>query len=98
MVFLWGVFLVGSVILRGAAYAWNDNIDQDFDRKVTRCQNRPIARRAVSTTRAHLFTAALTITGLPLLALLSPNCVYHADPTSILFALYPFAKRRKLVK
>ena len=93
VVFLCGVFLVGSVILRGAACAWNDNIDQEFDRKVTRCQNRPIARRAVSTTQAHVFTAALTIAGLPLLALLSPSCVYHAVPISILFALYPFAKR-----
>ena len=93
MVFLCGVFLVGSVILRGAARAWTDNIEQDFDRKVTRCQNRPIARRAVSTIQAHLFTAALTITCLPLFALLSPNCVYHAFHISILFVLYPFAKR-----
>ena len=93
VVFLCGVFLIGSVILRGAACTWNDNIDQDFDRKVTRCQNRPIARRAVSTTQAHLFTAALTLTGLPLFALLSPNCIYHAVPITILSGLYPFAKR-----
>lgn len=93
VVFLAGLFLVGSVVLRGAACAWNDNIDQDFDRKVTRCCNRPIARGAVSTTQGHLFTAALTITGLPLFARLSPNCVYHAVPITILFALYPFAKR-----
>ncbi len=93
VVFLSGVFLVGSVILRGAACAWNDNIDQDFDRKVTRCRNRPIARGAVSTSQGHLFTASLTITGLPLFVLLPPKCFLHAVPITILFALYPFAKR-----
>ena len=93
MIFLGGFFLVGSVILRGAACAWNDNIDQDFDRKVTRCRHRPIARGAVSTTQGHLFTVALTCTGLPLFAFLPLQCLYHAVPITLLFALYPFAKR-----
>ena len=93
MVFLCGLFLVGSVILRGAACAWNDNMDQDFDRKVTRCRHRPIARGAVSTTQGHIFTAALTSTGLPLFVLLPSKCLYHTVPITLLFALYPFAKR-----
>ena len=93
MVFLSGLFLVGSVILRGAACAWNDNMDQDFDRKVTRCRHRPIARGAVSTTQGHIFTAALTSTALPLFALLPSQCLYHTVPIPLLFALYPFAKR-----
>ena len=93
MVFLGGLFLFGSVILRGAACAWNDNVYQDFDRKVTRCRHRPIARGAVSTTQGHLFTAALAIIGLPLFALLPIQCLYHAVPITLSFALYPFAKR-----
>ena len=91
--FLCSLFLVGSVILRGAACAWNDNIDQDFDRKTTRCRLRPIARGAVSTTQGHLFTVALTIAGLPLFVFLPLQCIYHALPITILFAFYPFAKR-----
>ena len=93
VVFLGGLFLVGSVILRGGACAWNDNIDQDFDRKTTRCCLWPIARGAVSTTQGHLFTRALTIAGLPLFVLLPFECINHAVPITILFAFYPFAKR-----
>ncbi|MCJ1251390.1 hypothetical protein MMC30_008623 [Trapelia coarctata] len=87
------LFLAGNVILRGAACAWNDNIDQDFDRKVARCRLRPIARGAVTTTQGHIFTAALTLAGLPLFAYLPPRCAYHASPIAVLFGLYPFAKR-----
>ena len=87
------LFLGGSVLLRGAACAWNDNIDQDFDRQVARCRNRPIARRAVSTRQGHVFTAALTAGGGCLLLLLPAPCLYHAVPITVLFAIYPFAKR-----
>lgn len=91
--FLSGLFAFGCIILRGAACAWNDNIDQEFDRKVTRCRLRSIARGAVSTTQGHLFTAALTLVGTWLLTFLPTNCVYHAMPITILLAVYPFVKR-----
>ena len=87
------VFLVGSTILRGAACTWNDNIDQDFDRKVARCCLRPIARGAVTTVQGHLFTAALMLAGTPIFLALPIECVCHAIPVTLLFALYPFAKR-----
>ncbi|KAI4155520.1 MAG: hypothetical protein L6R39_001213 [Caloplaca ligustica] len=87
------LFLVWSVILRGAACSWNDNIDQEFDRKVLRCRLRPIARGAVSTAQGHLFTAALCLAEIPILLYLPAGCTYHAVPVTILFMLYPFAKR-----
>ena len=88
-----GLFLVGCIILRGAACTWNDNMDQDFDRKVARCRMRPIARGAVTTTQGHLFTVVLTLIGAPLFAFLPLQCAYHAMPIMILFGIYPFAKR-----
>lgn len=45
-----------TVVLRGVVCTWNDIFDQDFDRQVKRTQFRPLARRAVSTTRAMLFS------------------------------------------
>lgn len=87
------VFLVWSMILRGAACAWNDNMDQEFDRQVTRCRNRPIARGAVTTEQAHLFTAALCLALVPILALLPAGCTYHTIPMLLLFGLYALAKR-----
>lgn len=54
------VVLFGWCILnRGWQCAWNDNMDQDYDRQVARCRSRPIARGAVSTAQAHVFTVAL---------------------------------------
>jgi 4-hydroxybenzoate polyprenyltransferase len=43
------VLLLGTVFMRGAACAWNDNMDQEFDRQVERCHLRSVARGAVST-------------------------------------------------
>ncbi|KAL2042602.1 hypothetical protein N7G274_004361 [Stereocaulon virgatum] len=90
---LGGIFFIGCIILRGAACAWNDNVDQEFDRKVARCQNRPIARGAISTTQGHVFTAALTLAGAPLFIFLPVECSYHAVPITILFGAYALMKR-----
>ncbi|KAL9129613.1 MAG: hypothetical protein Q9217_001969 [Psora testacea] len=87
------LFQVGCIILRGIACAWNDNIDQEYDRQVTRCKLRPIARGAVSTTQAHIFTAALILAGVPLFYFLPIECAYHAISIIILFGTYPFMKR-----
>lgn len=87
------LFLIGSTILRGAACTWNDNIDQDLDRRVARCCRRPIARGAVTAFQGHLFTAVLTLAGIPIFLALPIECAYHAIPVTLLFALYPFAKR-----
>ena len=88
-----GLFYLGSIQLRGIACAWNDNVDQEYDRQVTRCKSRPIARGAVSTAQAHLFTAALIAAGAPLFYFLPIQCAYHAVPIIILFGAYAFMKR-----
>lgn len=59
------VVLFGWCILnRGWQCAWNDNMDQEYDRQVGRCRSRPIARGAVSTAQAHVFTVALYVASL----------------------------------
>ncbi|ORY63295.1 putative 4-hydroxybenzoate polyprenyl transferase [Pseudomassariella vexata] len=93
LLFLLSVFSLGSVFLRGAGCTWNDIIDQDIDRKVKRTRNRPIARGVVSTKQALVFLAATTVLGSSLLALLPTGAAVHAIPTTVLSAIYPFAKR-----
>ncbi|KAL9622378.1 MAG: hypothetical protein Q9160_003221 [Pyrenula sp. 1 TL-2023] len=90
-----GWFILGSVFLRGAACTWNDTIDAPYDRLVTRCRHRPIARGAVSPNRAHAFTILQSLAGLVILAQLpnSAACTVYALPLAILIALYPWAKR-----
>lgn len=88
-----GLFSVACIFLRGAACTWNDNIDQDYDRLVARCQNRPIARGAISTTAGHVFTALQTVMGSTAFFLLPNICMVDAIPITVLFAIYPFGKR-----
>ncbi|MCJ1466616.1 Para-hydroxybenzoate--polyprenyltransferase, mitochondrial precursor (PHB:polyprenyltransferase) [Pseudocyphellaria aurata] len=88
-----GFFLLGAIILRGAACTWNDNIDQDFDRQVARCRLRPIARGAVSSSQGHLFVLCQTLIGSALLARMPFECTYDAIPIALLFGIYPFGKR-----
>lgn len=88
------LYLFTSVIfMRGAACAWNDNMDREYDRKVYRCRLRPIARGAISPFQGHVFTAILSAVTASFLIPLSLDCVYIAIPSIILLALYPFAKR-----
>lgn len=88
LVLLWGI-----LVMRGATCTWNDTVDVEFDRKVSRCRNRPLARGAVSITQANLFTAAQTIVSLATLALLPPLCMIYAVPAVFGWFCYPLAKR-----
>ncbi|KAI1762790.1 UbiA prenyltransferase [Hypoxylon sp. FL1150] len=88
MVLLWGV-----LILRGATCTWNDTVDIDFDRKVSRCRSRPLARGAISIKQANLFTAAQTLVSLATLRLLPPLCTAYAVPAVVGWFCYPLAKR-----
>ena len=88
------IFLFGSALVRSAGCGWNDLIDQDLDRRVSRTQHRPIARGALSTQQALLFTTILVGIGLLLLVLLLPlSCLLYSIPSIALTAVYPFAKR-----
>ncbi|KAK7748760.1 hypothetical protein SLS53_000784 [Cytospora paraplurivora] len=55
------VLLVYNVFLRGAACTVNDILDREYDRRVARCRNRPVAREAVTPTQAYVWYAAQTV-------------------------------------
>ncbi|KAK5989560.1 Prenytransferase ascA [Cladobotryum mycophilum] len=82
-----------NILLRGASCTWNDNIDQDFDRRVRRCRHRPVARGAVSTIQAHIFTLAQLILGCLILVVFPVRCALHALGAVVLFFIYAFMKR-----
>ena len=81
------------VVFRGAVCAWNDNIDQDFDRQVERCKNRPIARGAVSTFAGHVFTVAQTVVCGMMLVGFQREVLVYAGVMTIVLGIYPFGKR-----
>ena len=88
LILLWGI-----LVMRGATCTWNDTVDVDFDRKISRCRNRPLARGAISMMQANIFTAAQTIASLATLTLLPPLCVVYAAPAVVGWFFYPLAKR-----
>lgn len=87
--------LLGSVlIMRGATCTWNDSCDADYDRRVSRCRTRPIARGAVSRTQANLFALAQTALCVAVLAVVMPPlCALYAVPGALGWLVYPLAKR-----
>lgn len=93
------VYLAALVVVhRGAVCTINDNLDQEFDRRVARTQSRPIARGAVSTTEAYIFALIqyVILTSMILWHPFPPGhdaaSIYTSLPTVIL-TVYPLAKR-----
>ena len=93
IVHLSGLFFLFCIILRGAACTWNDNVDQGFDRKVARTRLRPIARGAVSTTQAHIFTVALLMAQVPFAVILPSACTTQMIAINVAFVAYALMKR-----
>ncbi|KAI2613379.1 UbiA prenyltransferase family [Hypoxylon sp. NC1633] len=87
------ILLVGTIFFRVSAWAWNDNMDREYDRRVRRCRLRPIARRVISPDQAHVFTAFLTLASLACLYALPEVCWIISVPNIVLLIFYPFAKR-----
>ena len=56
---LFALFGIGAILMRGGGCVINDLFDRDFDARVARTADRPIASGAVSIPRALLFLAAL---------------------------------------
>ncbi|MCJ1374394.1 Para-hydroxybenzoate--polyprenyltransferase, mitochondrial precursor (PHB:polyprenyltransferase) [Loxospora ochrophaea] len=87
------IFMLGSLILRGAACTWNDTLDASYDRLVARCRHRPIARGAVSPLAANIFTLAQSLLGYAILCLLPSACLVPAALLTVTMGVYPLGKR-----
>jgi 4-hydroxybenzoate polyprenyltransferase len=92
---LWlaGLFLAGAIVMRGAGCTLNDIADRDFDAKVERTKNRPIASGRVSVRGAVAFLVVLFALGFLILLQFNRFTVMAGAVSTILIALYPFMKR-----
>ncbi|MBB4211963.1 4-hydroxybenzoate polyprenyltransferase [Rhodothalassium salexigens DSM 2132] len=90
---LCALFLVGSIVMRGAGCAWNDIVDRSIDLKVARTAARPIPAGQVSWARALAFAVGLSLTGLLVLIQLNGFAIALGIVSLIPVAIYPFAKR-----
>jgi len=87
------LFALGAMVMRGAGCTVNDIVDRDFDRRVTRTAQRPIASGAVSVPRAFLFLALQLALGLVILLQLGSLAFWLGVASLLLVAVYPLMKR-----
>ena len=85
--------LVSIIAFRGAAVAWNDILDADLDRQVTRCRLRPMARKAIPQFKALCFAAAHLVVWILISLRLSREAVFYSTPYAIMHAVYLVSKR-----
>ncbi len=86
-------FFVGSILMRSAGCIFNDIVDKDLDKKVTRTKKRPIASGKITIFNAFAYVFLLCM--LALLILLQFNLLtIMLGIGSMFFAFsYPFMKR-----
>lgn len=87
------LFAVGAVVMRGAGCILNDIADRDFDVRVARTRDRPIASGEISVLQALVFLAGMLLAGLIVLLQFNAFAVVLGIASLPLVALYPYAKR-----
>jgi len=87
------LFLAGSILMRSAGCIVNDIVDKNFDQKVERTKNRPVASGKVSVKLALIYS--ITLCGLAFLVLINFNklTIYMALLSMPLAFTYPLMKR-----
>lgn len=85
--------LVGAIAMRGAGCVYNDMVDADLDRQVTRTAARPLASGRVSKKTAAAWLIVLCLIGLAVLLQLRWQAQLVALGSLAPVAAYPFMKR-----
>lgn len=86
-------FLIGAVLMRGAGCIVNDLWDRDFDQKVERTKNRPIASGQISIVEAVILLSSLLFISFIILLQTSAVTIGLGFLSLILIAIYPLMKR-----
>ncbi len=89
-----GIFVIGTFLMRSAGCVLNDLADRNFDGKVNRTKNRPLATGEVSAKEALLlFFALIAAAFLLIVPILSTLFLTLCLIAVFLTATYPFTKR-----
>lgn len=87
------LFAVGALIMRGAGCTLNDIADRDFDARVARTADRPIASGQITVFQAVVFLGLQLLAGLAILLQFNRATVALGILSLVLVAVYPFSKR-----
>ena len=86
-------FFLGSVFMRSAGCIFNDIVDRDFDKNVTRTKERPIASGKISILIAFIYIILLCVLSLLILLQFNLLTIKLGLGSMLLAFAYPFMKR-----
>ena len=87
------LFFLGSILMRSAGCIFNDIVDKDFDKKVARTKERPIASRKISVLNAFFYIILLCLAALIILLQFNTLTIALGAGSMIFAFAYPFMKR-----
>ncbi len=87
------LFFLGSVLMRSAGCIFNDIVDKDFDKKVNRTKQRPLASGKISIFRALLYVFILCVIAFLVLIQFNFLTIFLGLSSMLLAFAYPFMKR-----
>ena len=87
------LFFLGSVLMRSAGCIINDIVDKDYDKKVKRTKQRPIAANLVSVTQALIYSTFLCLVAFFILIQFNKLTIILGLSSMLLAFSYPFMKR-----
>jgi len=91
--FYLALFLLGSILMRSAGCIVNDILDKEFDKKVTRTKNRPLASGKISWRLAFVYALILCFCALLVLLNFNLFTILLALGSMPLAFTYPLMKR-----
>ena len=87
------IFVVGTILMRSAGCALNDWADRDFDGKVARTRDRPLAAGEIAPNEALVLGAMFAVCAFGLVLFLNRFAILLSVAALAIACLYPFAKR-----
>ncbi len=86
-------FGIGACLMRAAGCAFNDIVDRDIDRQVSRTAGRPVASGQISVKQAWVFIVSCSLIAFLILLTLGGTAILLGFGSLALVAAYPFMKR-----
>jgi 4-hydroxybenzoate polyprenyltransferase len=87
------IFVVGTFLMRSAGCAMNDWADRDFDGRVARTRDRPLAAGEIAPREALILAAVLAAVAFCFVLFLNQFAILLSFAALAIACVYPFAKR-----
>tara|TARA_B100001063_G_scaffold220778_1_gene225903 strand:+ start:296 stop:1156 length:861 start_codon:yes stop_codon:yes gene_type:complete len=87
------LFFIGSVLMRSAGCIFNDIVDKNFDKRVERTKDRPIASGQISAKHSLMYVIFICLFAFLILLQFNFLTIWLGMSSMILAFSYPFMKR-----